>query len=43
MTGPVSGKLLADRIIGNQVEIDMTPFRYDRQAITEGLGRTVTL
>jgi glycine/D-amino acid oxidase-like deaminating enzyme len=43
MTGPVSGKLLADRIIGNAVEIDMTPFRYDRQAVTEGLGRTVTL
>jgi glycine/D-amino acid oxidase-like deaminating enzyme len=43
MTGPVSGKLLADRIIGNPVEIDMTPFRYDRRAITEGLGRTVTL
>jgi glycine/D-amino acid oxidase-like deaminating enzyme len=43
MTGPVSGKLLADRIMGNPIEIDMTPFRYDRQAITEGLGRTVTL
>jgi glycine/D-amino acid oxidase-like deaminating enzyme len=43
MTGPVSGKLLADRIVGNPIEIDMTPFRYDRQAITEGLGRTVTL
>jgi glycine/D-amino acid oxidase-like deaminating enzyme len=43
MTGPVSGKLLADQILGNQVELDVSPFRYDRAAVTEGLARELTL
>jgi len=43
MTGPISGKLLADQILGNDLEIDMSAFRYDRAAITEGLTRTGTL
>jgi glycine/D-amino acid oxidase-like deaminating enzyme len=42
-TGPISGKLLAQMIQNQPVGIDMTPFRYDRPAITTGLGRTVSL
>jgi glycine/D-amino acid oxidase-like deaminating enzyme len=43
MTGPVSGKLLADKMLGNDLEVDMAAFRYDRPAITEGLSRAVLL
>jgi D-hydroxyproline dehydrogenase subunit beta len=31
--GPISGKLMAQMITGEAPEIDMTPFRYEREAI----------
>jgi glycine/D-amino acid oxidase-like deaminating enzyme len=43
MTGPISGKLMADRICDMPVDVDMTPFRYDRAAITEGAIRAGTM
>lgn len=41
--GPASGRILADLILGNKPAIDVTPFRYDRPAITEGMARAVSL
>jgi glycine/D-amino acid oxidase-like deaminating enzyme len=42
-TGPGSGRVLADLILGREPDIDVAPFRYDRPAITEGMARSVTL
>jgi glycine/D-amino acid oxidase-like deaminating enzyme len=41
--GPASGRVLADLILGNPARIDLTPFRYERPAITEGMARAVSL
>jgi glycine/D-amino acid oxidase-like deaminating enzyme len=41
--GPGSGRVLADLILGRSPAIDITPFRYDRAAVTEGMARTVGL
>lgn len=41
--GPGSARVLADLMVGRAPEIDASPFRYDRAAITEGLARTVSL
>ncbi|KRC53092.1 MULTISPECIES: NAD(P)/FAD-dependent oxidoreductase [unclassified Nocardioides] len=41
--GAGSGRVLADLILGQQPAIDMTPFRYERPAITEGMARAATL
>lgn len=42
-TGPGSGRVLADLVLGREPTIDISPFRYDRPAITEGMARSVTL
>ena len=41
--GPASGRVLANEILGLPQELDVSPFRYDRPAITEGLARSVSL
>jgi glycine/D-amino acid oxidase-like deaminating enzyme len=41
--GPGSGRVLADLMLGEPARTDLTPFRYDRPAITEGMARSVTL
>jgi glycine/D-amino acid oxidase-like deaminating enzyme len=41
--GPASGRLLADLILGTDPSIDVTPFRYERPAVTEGMARAVSL
>jgi glycine/D-amino acid oxidase-like deaminating enzyme len=42
-TGPISGRVLAQMIQSQPLALDMTPFRYDRPAITVGLGRSLSL
>jgi len=41
--GPGSARVLADLILGRDPEIDITPYRYARPAITEGMARSATL
>lgn len=41
--GPGGARVLADLMVGRVPEIDVTPFRYARPAITEGMARSVTL
>jgi glycine/D-amino acid oxidase-like deaminating enzyme len=41
--GPGSARVLADLVLGREPAIDVTPFRYDRPAITEGMARSVSL
>jgi D-hydroxyproline dehydrogenase subunit beta len=41
--GPASGRVLANVILGLPQEFDVTPFRYDRPAITQGMARSVSL
>jgi glycine/D-amino acid oxidase-like deaminating enzyme len=36
LTGPLSGRLVTDLILGRTPAVDLTPFEYDRLAITEG-------
>lgn len=41
--GPGSARVMADLIMGQQPEIDVEPFRYDRPAMKQGGNRTVSL
>jgi D-hydroxyproline dehydrogenase subunit beta len=41
--GPGAARVLADTVLGRQPQIDIAPFRYDRTAITEGMGRSAGL
>ncbi|MGW5715269.1 NAD(P)/FAD-dependent oxidoreductase [Amycolatopsis sp. NPDC003865] len=41
--GPGSARVLADLVLGREPEIDATPFRYERPAVTEGMARSATL
>lgn len=34
MVGPITGVLVAQMLLGEATELDMTPFRYDREAIS---------
>jgi glycine/D-amino acid oxidase-like deaminating enzyme len=41
--GPGSARVLADLVLGRPPQLDLAPFRYDRPAITEGMGRSAGL
>jgi glycine/D-amino acid oxidase-like deaminating enzyme len=41
--GPGSGRVLANVILGAPQEFDVSVFRYDRPAITQGMARSVSL
>lgn len=41
--GAGSGRVLADLVLGRRPAIDVTPFRYERPAVTEGMARAVSL
>jgi glycine oxidase len=41
--GPGSARILADLVLGRPQQLDLAPFRYDRPAITEGMGRSASL
>jgi glycine/D-amino acid oxidase-like deaminating enzyme len=41
--GPGSGRVMADLILGRAPQLDITPFRYDRPAVTQGMARAVSL
>jgi D-hydroxyproline dehydrogenase subunit beta len=35
--GPVSGKVVAQQILGQTPEVDLSPFRYERKTVTDAL------